>query len=340
MLEAGLLAATEDGKTHDRWRQRLIFPIKDARGRTTGFGARVLDDSLPKYINSPQTPIFDKSATLYGLNLAAPAIRQQDSVVIVEGYMDVLTAHQNGFNNVVASMGTAITDKQVNALKRLTRNLALALDADSAGEEAMLRCVDFENTLDGSEIKVIILPTGKDPDDVIKEDPPAWPRLVGAKAIPVIDYTFDMVTAKLDLTTARDKSLAADRLLPIIAQIKDIVRRAHYLQKLSRLVKVSERNLEAALKQGKAGPAKRPDRGRGDKEPADQVGTTHPDLSGSPARLRSTAWRYCCSTRSSETTPIPRYYYRRNTLKTVKTGKSSLPGARPSRYNRGTRERH
>jgi DNA primase len=278
LLEAGLLAATEDGKTHDRWRQRLIFPIKDARGRTTGFGARVLDDSLPKYINSPQTPIFDKSATLYGLNLAAPAIRQQDLVVIVEGYMDVLTAHQNGFSNVVASMGTAITDKQVTALKRLTQNLALALDADSAGEEAMLRCVDFENTLE-AEIKVIILPFGKDPDDVIKEDPPAWPQLV-AKAIPVIDYTFDMVTAKLDLTTARDKSLAADRLLPIIAQTKDVVRRTHYLQKLARLVKVSERNLEAALKQGKAGPAKRPDRGRGDKEPSRLVGTTRPDLSG------------------------------------------------------------
>jgi DNA primase len=263
LLEAGLLATAEDGKTHDRWRQRLLFPIKDARGRTTGFGARVLDDSLPKYINSPQTPIFDKSATLYGLNLAAPAIRQQDSVVIVEGYMDVLTAHQNGFNNVVASMGTAITDKQVSALKRLTRNLALALDADSAGEEAMLRCVDFENTLE-AEIKVIILPSGKDPDDVIKEDPPAWPQLV-AKAIPVIDYTFDMVAAKLDLTTARDKSLAADRLLPIIAQTKDVVRRTHYLQKLSRLVKVGERNLEAALKSSKAGPAKR--LLAGDKEP-------------------------------------------------------------------------
>ncbi|MCJ7743446.1 MAG: DNA primase [Dehalococcoidales bacterium] len=280
LLEAGLLAATEDGQTHDRWRQRLIFPIKDARGRTTGFGARVLDDSLPKYINSPQTPIFDKSATLYGLNLAAPAIRQQDSVVIVEGYMDVITAHQSGFNNVVASMGTAITDKQVNALKRLTRNLALALDADSAGEEAMLRCVDFENTPDriGAEIKVIILPTGKDPDDVIRENPPAWPRLVEAEAIPVMDYTFDMVTAKLDLTTARDKSLAADRLLPIIAQIKDVVRRAHYLQKLARLVKVSERNLEAALKSGKAGPAKRPDRGRGDKEPATKP-SRHPLVS-------------------------------------------------------------
>lgn len=279
LLEAGLLAAAEDGQTHDRWRNRLIFPIKDARGRTTGFGARVLDDSLPKYINSPQTPIFDKSATLYGLNLAAPVIRQQDLVVIVEGYMDVMTAHQSGFNNVVASMGTAITDKQVNALKRLTRNLALALDADSAGEEAMLRCVDFENTLE-AEIKVIILPAGKDPDDVIKENQPAWPQLV-AKAIPVIDYTFDMVSAKLDLTTARDKSLAADRLLPIIAQIKDVVRPAHYLQKLSHLLKVSERNLEAALKSAptsRGSPAKRLP--TGDKEPSRLVGTTRPDLSG------------------------------------------------------------
>jgi DNA primase len=276
LLEAGLLATAEDGKTHDRWRNRLLFPIKDARGRTTGFGARVLDDSLPKYINSPQTPIFDKSATLYGLNLAAPAIRQQESVVIVEGYMDVLTAHQNGFNNVVASMGTAITDKQVSALKRLTRNLALALDADSAGEEAMLRCVDFENTLE-AEIKVIILPLGKDPDDAIKEDPSTWPQLV-AKAIPVIDYTFDMVAAKLDLTTARDKSLAADRLLPVIAQTKDVVRRTHYLQKLSRLVKVGERNLEAALKSSKAGPAKRLP--AGDKEPV--TGPTRYPLVSSP----------------------------------------------------------
>jgi DNA primase len=130
----------------------------------------------------------------------------------------------------------------------------------------MLRCVDFENTLE-AEIKVIILPLGKDPDDVIKEDPPAWPQLV-AKAIPVIDYTFDMISAKLDLTTARDKSLAADRLLPVIAQTKDVVRRTHYLQKLARLVKVSERTLEAALKSGKAGPAKR--LSAGDKEPANR----------------------------------------------------------------------
>ena len=256
LLIAGLIIEAEAGKTYDRFRNRLVFPISDARGRITGFGARVLDDSLPKYLNSPQTPVFDKSSSLYGINLAAAAIRQQDMVMIVEGYMDVITAHQNSFNNVVASMGTSVTEQQVNTLKRLTKNVALALDADTAGEEAMLRCVGSENTL-GAEVKVIILPEGKDPDDVIKEDAKIWQRLV-EKSLPVVDYTFNMVTAKLDLTTARDKSLAVDKLLPIIAGIKDTVRQAHYLQKLARLVMVSEHRLEAALGRIKVSRAKEP----------------------------------------------------------------------------------
>jgi len=258
LLTAGLIIEAEDGKTHDRFRNRLLFPIFDARGRITGFGARVLDDSLPKYVNSPQTPIFDKSGSLYGIDRAKSAIKQQDMVVIVEGYMDVITAHQNGFNNVVASMGTSVTEKQVgeligtsftekqvSALKRLTKNITLALDADAAGEEAMLRGVGFENTL-GAEVKVVILPRGKDPDDVIKEDTQAWQKLL-EEALPVVDYTFNMVTSTLDLSTAKDKSLARDKLLPIIVEIKDIVRKAHYMQKLARLIKVSERSLEADL---------------------------------------------------------------------------------------------
>ncbi|GAG27923.1 unnamed protein product, partial [marine sediment metagenome] len=120
LLTAGLVVQTEEGKTHDRFRNQLMFPILDARGRTIGFGARALDDSLPKYINSPQTPVFDKSSSLYSINLAATAIRQQDTAVIVEGYTDTITAHQNGFKNVVASMGTSVTEKQVSTLKRLT----------------------------------------------------------------------------------------------------------------------------------------------------------------------------------------------------------------------------
>ncbi|MBU05577.1 MAG: DNA primase [Dehalococcoidales bacterium] len=246
LFDAGLITASADGKAHDRFRGRLMFPIRDDRGHITGFGTRVLDDSSPKYINSPQTPIFDKSGSLYGINLAASAIRQLNKAVIVEGYFDVIIAHQYGFANVVASMGTAITDKQVNILKRLTGNLVLALDADSAGEEAMLRCVSYENTLD-SELKVILLPEGKDPDDVIKENTSTWQELAG-KATPVVDYTFDINAAKLDLTTASDKSLAARRLLPIIAEIKDMVRQSHYLQKLASLINVNGRNLEAELR--------------------------------------------------------------------------------------------
>ena len=255
LLDAALITVSADGKAHDRFRGRLMFPIRDDRGHTTGFGTRVLDDSSPKYINSPQTSIFDKSASLYGINLAASAIRQLNQAVIVEGYFDVIIAHQYGFVNVVASMGTAITEKQVNILKRLTGNLVLALDADSAGEEAMLRCVNYENTLD-SELKVILLPEGKDPDDVIKENTSAWQELAG-KATPVIDYTFDINAAKLDLTTASDKSLAARRLLPIIAEIKDMVRQSHYLQKLASLINVSGRNLEAELRKINAAQGKR-----------------------------------------------------------------------------------
>ena len=245
LLTAGLVVAGESGKIHDRFRNHLMFPISDARGRTSGFGARVLDDSLPKYVNSPQTPIFDKSGTLYGINLAQSAIRQQELAIIVEGYMDTITAHQNGFQNVVASMGTSVTEKQINVIKKLTKNATLALDADAAGEEAMLRGVSHENAL-GAEVRIILLPAGKDPDEVIKENPELWQQLVN-EALPVIDYTFNTVTAKLDLTKAKDKSLAEGKLLPIINEIKDPLRKAHYRLKFARQFNVSEQDVEAAL---------------------------------------------------------------------------------------------
>jgi len=253
--KAGLLAESERGRIYDRFRSKLMFPIWDIRGRVIGFGARVLDDSLPKYINSPQTPAFDKSSSLYGINLAAPGIRQQEMAVIVEGYVDVITAHQNGFNNVVASMGTSVTEAQVSSLKRLSRNLVLALDADAAGEEAMLRGVSYENILE-SEIRVVILPQGKDPDDVIKENNDTWRQLLD-KATPIVDYTINMITSKLDLDTARDKSLSVKELLPIISEMKDKVRQAHYVQKLARLVNVGERTIEAELSRLKPAPERK-----------------------------------------------------------------------------------
>jgi DNA primase len=272
LLAAGLLVEKEQGRldssrgTYDRFRNRLMFPIRDIAGRVLGFGARALDDSLPKYLNSPQTLIFDKSGALYGIDRAKSAIRKQNLAVVVEGYMDVIVAHQYGFNNVVASLGTALTERQVGIIKKLTKSLTLALDADAAGEMATLRGIEvashtfnqkvvplltsaglvkYENSLD-AEIRVMVLPPGKDPDDIIKESPEEWERLL-EEAPPVVDYTFDLIVSKLDLTKLKDKSSAVDQLLPLIAEIRHPVRQAHYLQKLARLVTIDEQNLASAL---------------------------------------------------------------------------------------------
>jgi len=247
LLTAGLVIEAEAGGTHDRFRNRLMFPIHDIRGHAVGFGARVLDDSLPKYLNSPQTLVFDKSSCLYGINLAQAAIRQQNLVVIVEGYMDVITAHQNGFNNVVASMGTAVNEQQVSSLIKQsgTKNIVLALDADTAGEEAMLRGVGYENTLE-AEVKVMVLPKGKDPDDVIKENAETWSQLL-ADARAIMYYTFTMVTADLDMTKEENQILTASKLLKIIANTRDSIRLDRYLKKLENVTGISYRKLEEAL---------------------------------------------------------------------------------------------
>ena len=264
---AGLLVEKErEAGTYDRFRNRLMFPIRDTAGRVLGFGARALDDSLPKYLNSPQTLIFDKSNALYGIDRAKPAIRKQDLAVVVEGYMDVIIAHQYGFINVVASLGTALTEKQVSIIKRLTKRLTLALDADAAGEMATLRGIEvasqtfdrkvvplptsaglvrYEDLLDAA-ISVMVLPQGKDPDDIIKERPEEWERLL-KEAPPVVDYTFQLVVSKLDMTRLKDKTQAVDQLLPLIAGIKHPVRQAHYIQKLARAVAVDEQTLASAL---------------------------------------------------------------------------------------------
>jgi DNA primase len=245
MLTAGLLVQSEDGRSHDRFRGKLMVPIADGRGRVIGFGARVLDDSLPKYVNSPQTPLFDKGGNLYAIDHAAQEIRKRDAAIIMEGYMDVITAHQHGVTNAVACMGTAITATQVNALKKLTKNLVLSLDSDAAGEEAMLRTVGYESIV-GAEMRVIVLPEGKDPDDVIREDVNTWQGLV-ERAVPLVDFMFERTAAGYDLTTARDKSLAVDRLLPIVAEINNPIRQAHYLQQLAGLVKVDMNTIKASL---------------------------------------------------------------------------------------------
>ncbi len=258
LLDAGLVLERDGGGSYDRFRNRLMFPIRDIQGRVTGFGARALDESLPKYLNSPQTLLFDKSSSLYGIDRAKTAIRQNNLATIMEGYMDVLTAHQHGWENTVASMGTALTEKQVAVLRKLTRNLVFALDADTAGEEATLRTVatiDIESYLN-AEVKVIILPQGKDPDEVIRDNQSIWSQLL-TKAKPINDFILETIIEKTDLGSAYEKSVAVDKLLPVITKIGDPIRQAHYLQRLAQLLKIDERALADKLRQFRSNEKKR-----------------------------------------------------------------------------------
>ena len=267
LIEVGLCIEGERG-AYDRFRDRLIFPIRDERGRVVGFGGRVLPkpeglggvdgtDTGPKYVNTPQSPIFDKGGVLYGLDRAKEEIRKVGTAVIVEGYMDVIAAHQHGFRNVVASMGTALTEKQATLLQRFAGRVVLAMDADEAGSAANLRAVQVvaaaaerpargENRARSLDIRVNALPQGKDPDELIRSDPGAWTSAVEA-AKPVIDHLLAVTSAALDLAQPRDRSQLVNEVLPVIGEVNDPVLQAHYLQRLSRMARVSEEALRQQL---------------------------------------------------------------------------------------------
>jgi len=273
LLEAGLVLERQGGGYYDRFRGRVMFPICDVRGNVVGFGARALDDTPPKYLNSPQTPVFDKSGVLYGIHRAKAAIREQGHAVIVEGYMDVLMAHQQERCNVLASLGTAVTEKQIQSVKKLTKKLVLAMDADKAGDQATLRglqvaketfdrravpvptwrgLIRYEDQLD-AEISVVTLPAGVDPDEVIRADVSQWDALI-ARAQPVVDYYLQAVISDDDLQSPKDKTRAAHQVLPVIMEIRSSVERAHYMQRLARLLRVDERILQREAQSLKAAP--------------------------------------------------------------------------------------
>lgn len=268
LLAAGLVVRKDhddDRVSHyDRFRHRVMVPIRDVQGRVIGFGARALaGDQQPKYLNTPQTPLFDKSSVVFGLDKARQAIRARGQAIIVEGYMDVLAAHQYGETNVVASMGTALTEQQLRQLQRYTDTFVLALDADTAGQAATLRGIDqARQALDrewapvltatgllrhearlAAHLRIMTLPAGQDPDDVIRSDLALWRQLASA-ALAVVDYFFDLVRRDLDLSTAQGKSDAAERLAPLIHEVADDVQRAHYVQQLARMIQTDERTVE------------------------------------------------------------------------------------------------
>lgn len=285
ILAAGLVIEREQpepGRSphYDRFRHRVMVPIRDVHGHVAGFGARALrSDQQPKYLNTPQTPLFDKSSILYGLDAAKRSIRPRGKAIIVEGYMDVLACHQAGEDNVVASMGTALTEPQIKQLRRYTSTIVLALDADAAGQAATLRGLSqAREALDREwvpvltptglvrhearlavDLRVMTLPEGKDPDDVVRADVNQWRELVN-NAQPVVDYYFGLARNELDLGTAQGKSEAVERLAPLIFEVSDAVKRVHYTQQLARLIQTDERSMERMLLQRRraAPPAPRP----------------------------------------------------------------------------------
>jgi DNA primase len=270
--------AAKGGGLYDYFRNRIIFPIRDPRGRTVGFGGRELGGGSPKYLNTPQTPLFDKSSILYGLDMARETIKRRDQIVIVEGYMDALIAHQYGEKNVVACIGSAITEKHVRQFKKLTKRLALALDPDAAGETATLRGIEvaqqgfdrvavpvpttapgalkdrrgeprgmvrFEEQVD-AEITILRLPPGEDPDEVIRRDGGLWKKAL-VEALPLVDFLFEAHTARLRLDTPQGKAEAAKRLLPVLLEVRDRVKQDAYLRRLAGMLRADERALRQEM---------------------------------------------------------------------------------------------
>ena len=296
--QAGLVRAREMGKAqtatsisavgrdhgsgvYDYFRNRIIFPIRDIRGRVIGFGGRALGDNHPKYLNSPQTLLFEKNNVLYALDMARDAIKLAKQVIIVEGYVDAIIAHQYGTKQTVACIGSAITEKHIQQIKKLTKQVTLALDPDEAGmvatehgiQEALkafdrtvvpvpttaksrlMRSSGYKREPRGmirleervdAEINVLQLPEGEDPDEVIRRDFSTWSYAV-AHPLPLVDYYFVAKTSGLDLREAADKSEAAKRLLPVIGSISDRVKRDAYLRKLATMISIDERSLNEEL---------------------------------------------------------------------------------------------
>jgi len=298
LLECGLASPRQrGGGVYDRFRERVIFPIRDQSGHAVGLGGRILappardvpaadshaadasgtaDDGRdrgPKYLNSPATPLFDKSRTLYLIDRAKSAIRKTGQAVIVEGYTDALMAHQAGFENVVASLGTALTPQQVALITRYAKRIALAYDVDAAGEkagtfgatalEALIRQLAGGDTgVELDDVRVVRLPEGRDPDEVVRDEPDRWREEVRT-ALPIVDHLLDVHARAHDLRTPGGQARFVDAVLPIIRNLPSPVLRDAYLGRVRQLSGVEERTLIEALHRradprggpGRSGPA-------------------------------------------------------------------------------------
>lgn len=253
-VRAGILIRSDrDGSYFNRFRGRIMFPIFNAQGAVIGFGGRKLSDELAakmgrearddmaKYINTPQTPLYDKSKTLYGFDRAKTAIRAKDTCIVVEGYTDVILAHQAGYENVVAASGTALTDEQLHLIGRFTKNLITAFDMDVAGDSATRRGIERAQAL-GFAVKVAMPEGGKDPADIILDSPKNWEESL-ANAKSVLQFYLDSAFDKYDATTPDGKREIGSFLAPVLASVASRIEQSHWVQEVAARLRVGEESV-------------------------------------------------------------------------------------------------
>lgn len=247
IAEAGLAVLKPDSSRYDRFRNRLMFPIYTVQDFVVGFGARILEknDKAPKYINSPETQYYNKSRILYGLNWAKNEARLKKFIIVVEGYLDVVASHKAGVKNVVASSGTALTTEQVQLMNRFVDSVYLSFDMDSAGEQATKRGVE-KLLAAGLDIKIITLPGGKDPDELINDDPKLWVKAV-EEAQPLLDHYFKKSFSELDYSDPKQKSEVFKDLSGLISHIPNAIERAHYIKRLAESLDIPENIIRSEM---------------------------------------------------------------------------------------------
>ncbi|XOB41099.1 MAG: DNA primase [Candidatus Nealsonbacteria bacterium] len=247
MQKTGLSIKAEKGSYYDRFRSRIMFPVFDLNSQVIGFGGRVLEKekAVAKYMNTPNTPLYDKGKILYGLDKSKVGIRKNDSCILVEGYIDVILAHQAEKANVVATAGTALTPFQLVVLKRYSSNLMLAFDMDFAGDAATKRGIDLAQAK-GFNIKVVKMPQGKDPADIISKDAKEFEKLVN-NSVSVLDFHFQNAFSQFDKKTAEGKRKISNALLPVIKRVLNKIEQASWVQELAARLNVREKDVEVEL---------------------------------------------------------------------------------------------
>ena len=307
LIDSGMLSVREaddsrntqnSTRVYDKFRNRIMIPIRDENGKMAGFGARIVDpNDIPKFLNSPETPIFSKGRILYGLDRARKPIRAADQAVIVEGYLDVIALHQAGYENVVSPMGTALTEDQLRLLKRSTRRIVLALDPDTAGQKAVLRGLDAARSAMDREgelgfdargllrnearlqadLRVASMPDDLDPDEIVARDKNEWKRLI-ENAKPIVTHVMDSLAFGQNLKDAKVKNQIAAQVLPLIEDLPSPVERDTYRQALARMLRVDESSLVGTQTQGTVMRRKPRGAGQSQQDQKSQVVALNPTL--------------------------------------------------------------